>query len=111
MDDKPRRIMTIDNAHALMLLIESLDSRLSTLETKLEAFYKNGISQVKTDVEVMNYSIQQMSQSLKAHLDWHTESHKRVRGIIIIITFIAGVLAGRLGPAVEAFVVKLFGLL
>lgn len=103
--------MTAEHSQAMMLLIDSMDKRLRALEDKLDAFYNNGISQLKTEIEIINYSINGVSQSLKAHLDWHNQSNKTTRGLVTIITFLAGVLAGRLGPAVEAFIAKLFSLL
>lgn len=106
-----RKPLTMENSHALVLLIDSLDNRLSSLEQKLDAVYKNGMSQLKADIEVMNYSIQSMSDSLKAHLDWHNEAGKKHRGLMTILTFLAGIVAGRLGEPVEALLVKLFSLL
>lgn len=101
----------IHETQAIMFLITSLSERIASLESKLDEFYGNGISQAKRDIEVISLSLNTMSESLKKHLDWHCEHDKKSRYLYTLVVFLIGVVAGKLGPAIESLVVRIFGLM
>ncbi|MEM4234446.1 MAG: hypothetical protein QXU75_04805 [Candidatus Methanomethylicaceae archaeon] len=99
---------TAPDWNAMMLLINSLNQRMAALEEKLDAFYNNGISQAKRDLELMNVSLRTMSETLKDHLNWHQQHSKASKYVLFILSFTLGMLANKLGPSFEALIIKLF---